>query len=388
MQTPLSSVLRKIAQDDGNENAVIVITPAAKDSENKDTSDSIVAYELYDSSNTLLRNGRNNGGKFELELPDGNYLLKAYSQKEDYADSELVVARFDVIRTNLFVSSSGNDLNPGSKTAPLKTLNKAFDKCGSDGFLMNVTLLSDITYSSLTSCSGSDKIIVDESPVTFNAGTDITLKDVEIRGGITANGKLTLSGSTCVKTLDGSSLGKINFALPNLFVNVEPDLNQSQVAELSWNAGLAFNYIKGTKVLASSPGNLTQDLCDKFISANFVIVKDGDEGKLDASGGNINVNVGDGIKLSIKSNESDGKYKKGKKATLSASKGTETLSVSRWDVKVFSGGGFEISDKFSVTSDGVITIPADIPSGSKLNIVAVASYESFSYSATFAVTVE
>ena len=394
LQTPLSSVLRKIAQDDGNENAVIVITPAAKDSENKDTSDSIVAYELYDSSNTLLRNGRNNGGKFELELPDGNYLLKAYSQKEDYADSELVVARFDVIRTNLFVSSSGNDLNPGSKTAPLKTLNKAFDKCGSDGFLMNVTLLSDITYSSLTSCSGSDKIIVDgknhysESPVTFNAGTDITLKDVEIRGGITANGKLTLSGSTCVKTLDGSSLGKINFALPNLFVNVEPDLNQSQVAELSWNAGLAFNYIKGTKVLASSPGNLTQDLCDKFISANFVIVKDGDEGKLDASGGNINVNVGDGIKLSIKSNESDGKYKKGKKATLSASKGTETLSVSRWDVKVFSGGGFEISDKFSVTSDGVITIPADIPSGSKLNIVAVASYESFSYSATFAVTVE
>ena len=394
LQTPLDSTPRRILQDDGKESAAIVITPAAKDSEDKDTSDSVVSYELYDTSNVLLRAGKNNGGKFELELPAGNYSLKAYSHKENYADSLPVEVKFNIIRTNLFVSSSGKDSNPGDKIRPLKTIGKAFDRCVSAGFDMTITLLSELTDTSPVSYSGADKILVDgknhslKSTLTFGAGTEITLKDVEIQGEINISGKLLLSGNTCVKMPDGSSVGKINFKPPNLFVTVSPDLSQNEVAELSWDSDMDSHYKKDTKVIVSSPGTLTQALCDKFTTKDYVIVKDGDEGKLKASGGSIGVDEpSTDIKLSMKSDASDGKYRKTSKGTLSAKKGSEPISVSEWTVKVFTHGGTDITDKFT-KSGNVITFPDNIATGVKLRIIVTAKVESISHSATFSVTIE
>ncbi|WP_149554309.1 hypothetical protein [Treponema pectinovorum] len=401
----------ELNQDEDSSYATLTIIPSATGSDGSTIRDTVVIYELYegtDSSGKLILSGSGTSGSVNIEVPCGDVFLRVYSHKDYYADSLPVEMKIKVLRTNVYVSSSGNDTtNNGSKASPYKTVKNAINNFNSPSANNKITLLTDI---------------IEESPVTlgstFNVQIEGNIKNLNIPGvGLNLSGKLTLNnavincqkislnnasasltlaGSSKVQNENASEIGIINFAGAGCFVTVDENLSaNSSVAKIAWNSSLDSSYTRGTAVLKAVNGkNLTQNICNKFeLSSNQYVIKLEDGiGVLAQSGGSLNVvPLADGIIFEL-SSEAVSVFKLGKSITVSAKKdGVDITSNCTWAINVYNNGTYitpqNITDAGGLLSDNSLTLPNAFPTGT-YSIIATAIYNGKTYSATFNINVE
>ena len=144
----------EIQQDEGSSYATLTFIPSqtATDEhtgETKDTSDSQIVYEIYqgtDDTGKVLYNGKNSGGKISLKIPAGTIFLRVYAHKDLFADSQPAEFGINVLKTTLFVSPNGNDLeNNGSENSPYATISKAIAEFSDITVQNQINLLGNIT---------------------------------------------------------------------------------------------------------------------------------------------------------------------------------------------------------------------------------------------------
>ncbi len=148
----------KIDPDTGTTIGSETINPQAYDSSN-----AYIVYEVYqeEACATLLASGRINGLNGIVTMPDTNCWIKAFVRKPLYADSDAIVWQCHAVCKNYYVSSSGLASNPGSKAAPLDSIQNAIDKFTANisdynqNDIVTVYVMSDLIDSAPASWSQS-----------------------------------------------------------------------------------------------------------------------------------------------------------------------------------------------------------------------------------------
>lgn len=148
----------KIDPDTGTTIGSETINPQAYDSSN-----AYIVYEVYqeEACATLLASGRINGLNGIVTMPDTNCWIKAFVRKPLYADSDAIVWQCHAVCKNYYVSSSGLESNPGSKAAPLDSIQHAIDKFTANisdynqNDIVTVYVMSDLINSSKSTWSQS-----------------------------------------------------------------------------------------------------------------------------------------------------------------------------------------------------------------------------------------
>lgn len=219
-----------IAQDEGLSYATINFIPAATAKDGKDTSDAIIVYEVYqgtDDTGKIIYSGKNSGGKMVLMLPAGQNLIRIYSHKDLYADSIPTDYGLKVLKSTLYVSSSGSDTeNNGSKSSPFLTVTHAISSDGFDDITEEnnlrvsgeiadspeiLTQNTNLTVTGLTSSDSIENLTMnaDGGVVKFNkinikkdltlTNGSLALSNVNVNGSVTVGGgSLTLKESTTI----------------------------------------------------------------------------------------------------------------------------------------------------------------------------------------------
>lgn len=206
-----------LKQDDGSSYATVTFKAPkevlALNGEIKDTSNSHIIYEVYqgkDDTGKVLLNGKNETGEITLQLPAGQNYIRVYSHKDGFADSKPIELNIHVLRTTLYVSSTGDDTNNnGSKNSPYKTITKAttmFDNPEANYYLfINDDLTENFVITNNTSeiynitIEGNNNIInLGENTNTTNISENInlTLRNTEINGDCIFNGNKLIFDST------------------------------------------------------------------------------------------------------------------------------------------------------------------------------------------------
>ena len=274
-----------ISQDEDISYATIKLVPASTAKDGSNSSDSIVVYEVYqgtDDSGKIIFSGKNSGGEKVLQIPAGENFVRVYSHKDLYADSVPVEYGIKVLKSTLYVSSSGSDSeNNGSKSSPFATITHAISSNGFDDITAeNVLRLSgnisdspnldvpnanlkifgnngSITSFTMGSVGGTLEI----QNCTINEDLNITngtvkLKNCTINGNINYDGgKLILEGEIAVegsiKIDTGLQIGIKNLSsLKTLKLSGKTDSEE-------WNVG--------TEVIHSVDGTVLSNLiCSKF----------------------------------------------------------------------------------------------------------------------------
>ena len=270
----------EIQQDEGSSYATLTFIPSqtATDEhtgETKDTSDSQIVYEIYqgtDDTGKVLYNGKNSGGEISLKIPAGNIFLRVYAHKDLFADSQPAEFGINVLKTTLFVSPDGNDLeNNGSENSPYATISKAIAEFSDITVQNQINLLGNITQ--------PEEIVISEpnANVTINGSTsngnnfgftgnisskgNLAIKDCTVNGSVKTSGMLTVYGKTSVT-------GGITFETDGLFIIYDPAENPLEnVAKIIFAEGT--NYRKGCDILKPKDGkSLTQADCNRFTLAS------------------------------------------------------------------------------------------------------------------------
>lgn len=274
-----------ISQDEDISYATIKLVPASTAKDGSNSSDSIVVYEVYqgtDDSGKIIFSGKNSGGEKVLQIPAGEIFVRVYSHKDLYADSVPVEYGIKVLKSTLYVSSSGSDSeNNGSKSSPFATITHAISSNGFDDITAeNVLRLSgnisdspnlnapnanlkifgnngSITSFTMDSVGGTLEIqncIINED-LNITNGT-VKVKNCTINGNINYDGgKLILEGEIAVegsiKIDTGLQIGIKNLtSLKTLKLSGKTDSEK-------WNVG--------TEVIYSTDGTALSDLiCSKF----------------------------------------------------------------------------------------------------------------------------
>ena len=274
-----------ISQDEDISYATIKLVPASTAKDGSNSSDSIVVYEVYqgtDDSGKIIFSGKNSGGEKVLQIPAGENFVRVYSHKDLYADSVPVEYGIKVLKSTLYVSSSGSDSeNNGSKSSPFATITHAISSNGFDDITAeNVLRLSgnisdspnlnapnanlkifgnngSITSFTMDSVGGTLEIqncIINED-LNITNGT-VKVKNCTINGNINYDGgKLILEGEIAVegsiKIDTGLQIGIKNLtSLKTLKLSGKTDSEK-------WNVG--------TEVIHSVDGTVLSNLiCSKF----------------------------------------------------------------------------------------------------------------------------
>lgn len=274
-----------ISQDEDISYATIKLVPATTAKDGSNSSDSIVVYEVYqgtDDSGKIIFSGKNSGGEKVLQIPAGENFVRVYSHKDLYADSVPVEYGIKVLKSTLYVSSSGSDSeNNGSKSSPFATITHAISSNGFDDITAeNVLRLSgnisdspnlnapnanlkifgnngSITSFTMDSVGGTLEIqncIINED-LNITNGT-VRLKNCSVNGNINYDGgKLILEGKIAVegsiKIDTGLQIGIKNLtSLKTLKLSGKTDSEK-------WNVG--------TEVIHSVDGTVLSNLiCSKF----------------------------------------------------------------------------------------------------------------------------
>lgn len=382
----------EIQQDEGSSYATLTFIPSqtATDEhtgETKDTSDSQIVYEIYqgtDDTGKVLYNGKNSGGKISLKIPAGTIFLRVYAHKDLFADSQPAEFGINVLKTTLFVSPNGNDLeNNGSENSPYATISKAIAEFSNITAQNRINLLGNITQ--------QEEIVISEpdANITINGSTsngnnfgftgsissagNLTIKDSFVNGTIDTNGMLILSDSIVngsVKTsgnlaLHGKSsvTGGITLESDNLFIIYDPAENPAEkVAQITFAEGT--NYKKGCDILKPVEGKtLTQEDCNRFTlnSVKYVLKArdDGSAGYITMSGGSLYPEIEKDITFTLNKEGEVPKYNRGETITVNAkltdTNGTSdcTGDMTDWKIVITNHG----SNTGTESTKNSVTIP-------------------------------
>lgn len=274
-----------ISQDEDISYATIKLVPASTAKDGSNSSDSIVVYEVYqgtDDSGKIIFSGKNSGGEKVLQIPAGENFVRVYSHKDLYADSVPVEYGIKVLKSTLYVSSSGSDSeNNGSKSSPFATIMHAISSNGFDDITAeNVLRLSgnisdspnlnapnanlkifgnngSITSFTMDSVGGTLEI----QNCTINEDLNITNGTVKLKN-CTINGNINYNGGSLVLEGDFALEGSIKIDT-GLQIGIK-NLTSLKTLKLSgktdsekWNVG--------TEVIHSVDGTVLSNLiCSKF----------------------------------------------------------------------------------------------------------------------------
>ena len=362
----------EIQQDEGSSYATLTFIPSqtATDEhtgETKDTSDSQIVYEIYqgtDDTGKVLYNGKNSGGKISLKIPAGTIFLRVYAHKDLFADSQPAEFGINVLKTTLFVSPNGNDLeNNGSENSPYATISKAIAEFSDITVQNQINLLGNITQ--------PEEIVITEenANITINAAStngnafgitgnissagNLTIKDCTVNGSIKTAGTLSLYGKTSVT-------GGITLESDGLFITYDPLENPLEnVAQIIFAEGT--NYRKGCDILKPKDGKtLTQEDCSHFTLASdryvLKVREDGSAGYITMSGGSLYPEIEKDISFSLDKEQ----YSRGEtitvKAALTDENGTEsdcTDDMTDWKIVITNHG----SNTGTESTKNSVTIP-------------------------------
>ena len=332
----------EIQQDEGSSYATLTFIPSqtATDEhtgETKDTSDSQIVYEIYqgtDDTGKVLYNGKNSGGKISLKIPAGTIFLRVYAHKDLFADSQPAEFGINVLKTTLFVSPDGNDLeNNGSENSPYATISKAIAEFSDITVQNQINLLGNITQ--------PEEIVISEpnANVTINGSTvqgsfgftgnisskgNLAIKDCTVNGSVKTSGNLALHGKSSVT-------GGITFETDGLFIIYDPAENPLEnVAKIIFAEGT--NYRKGCDILKPKDGKtLTQADCNRFtLASDRYVIKvrdDGSAGYITMSGGSLYPEIEKDITFSLNKEGEVPEYNRGETITVNA-KLTDTNGTS------------------------------------------------------------
>lgn len=367
----------EIQQDEGSSYATLTFIPSqtATDEhtgETKDTSDSQIVYEIYqgtDDTGKVLYNGKNSGGKISLKIPAGTIFLRVYAHKDLFADSQPAEFGINVLKTTLFVSPNGNDLeNNGSENSPYATISKAIAEFSDITVQNQINLLGNITQ--------PEEIVISEpnANVTINGSTsngnnfgftgnisskgNLAIKDCTVNGSVKTSGMLTVYGKTSVT-------GGITFETDGLFIIYDPLENPLEnVAQIIFAEGT--NYKKGCDILKPKDGKtLTQEDCNRFtLASDRYVLKvrdDGSAGYITMSGGSLYPEIEKDISFTLDKSGETPEYSRGEtitvKAALTDSDGTSDCTDDMTDWKIV------ITNHGSDTGTGSTTNSVTIPDG-------------------------
>ncbi len=420
---PNQSDEKLVEQDEGSSYASVTFTPAQSVTDYSgtvhDIQDSVVVYEIYQGESEdgkLLMSGRNGGGPLSVQLPAGKIYIKAYTQKDLFADSDVQEYRLNVLRNTLYVSPEGNDdTNNGSENSPFATVSKTLSK---DGFTDLATLgtvelsgsvsdspelslenanlvihgngnsITDFKMSSqggkLTaeSLSLTGKLDVQQGSVLFSDGSageismsggTLTLSDTKV------NGNVTVSGGTVELLSEGTAVvsGNINISggnvtLENVAVNGNITVTGGTLTVK--NIALAGNMtVSGSGKLSASDTTMTGNLSLSDGTSSVISVAGIRGSKVNVTDKNVSLNGGNTGKIEV----SDGNLEVVSDGTtavsgdINVSGGTLNIKNARLDGNVTesSGGTVLISES---TMNGNLTLKAGISvagiTGSKVNV--------------------
>lgn len=148
----------KLVQDDGSSYSSVQIIPPATVSYEKNgqtviesTEDAYIVYEIYsidDSGNETLIEKSRNKGKTVVKLSPGKNKIKAYAQKDYFADSPENSTDAVVLSTLVYVDETFDGYSTGSEDKPFRTLQEAYNSLSDWTYPENtIRILSDITNS-------------------------------------------------------------------------------------------------------------------------------------------------------------------------------------------------------------------------------------------------
>lgn len=365
----------EIQQDEGSSYATLTFIPSqtATDEhtgETKDTSDSQIVYEIYqgtDDTGKVLYNGKNSGGKISLKIPAGTIFLRVYAHKDLFADSQPAEFGINVLKTTLFVSPDGNDLeNNGSENSPYATISKAIAEFSDITVQNQINLLGNITQ--------PEEIVISEpnANVTINGSTsngnnfgftgnisskgNLAIKDCTVNGSVKTSGMLTVYGKTSVT-------GGITFETDGLFIIYDPAENPLEnVAKIIFAEGT--NYRKGCDILKPKDGKtLTQADCNRFtLASDRYVIKvrdDGSAGYITMSGGSLYPEIEKDITFTLNKEGEVPEYNRGETITVNAkltdTNGTSdcTDDMTDWKIVITNHG----SNTGTESTTNSVTIP-------------------------------
>ena len=365
----------EIQQDEGSSYATLTFIPSqtATDEhtgETKDTSDSQIVYEIYqgtDDTGKVLYNGKNSGGKISLKIPAGTIFLRVYAHKDLFADSQPAEFGINVLKTTLFVSPNGNDLeNNGSENSPYATISKAIAEFSDITVQNQINLLGNITQ--------PEEIVISEpnANITINGSTsngnnfgftgnisskgNLAIKDCTVNGSVKTSGNLALHGKSSVT-------GGITFETDGLFIIYDPAENPLEnVAKIIFAEGT--NYRKGCDILKPKDGKtLTQADCNRFtLASDRYVIKvrdDGSAGYITMSGGSLYPEIEKDITFSLNKEGEVPEYNRGETITVNAkltdTNGTSdcTDDMTDWKIVITNHG----SNTGTESTKNSVTIP-------------------------------
>ena len=193
----------KIDPDTGTTIGSETINPQAYDSSN-----AYIVYEVYqeEACATLLASGRINGLNGIVTMPDTNCWIKAFVRKPLYADSDAIIWQCHAVCKSYYVSSSGLASNPGSKAAPLDSIQNAIDKFNAN--------ISDYNQNDIVTVYVMSDLI-DSAPASWSQSGDTmpTLRIAGYGGTRTIDAHANYGSSTTVlNVLDGKVIAdKLRF---------------------------------------------------------------------------------------------------------------------------------------------------------------------------------
>lgn len=364
----------KIQQDEGSSYATLTFIPSqtATDEhtgETKDTSDSQIVYEIYqgtDDTGKVLYNGKNSGGKISLKIPAGTIFLRVYAHKDLFADSQPAEFGINVLKSTLFVSPDGNDLeNNGSENSPYATISKAIAEFSDITVQNQINLLGNITQQEEIVISEPDaNITINGSTAQGNFGVtgnissagNLTIKDCTVNGSIKTAGNLSLYGKTSVT-------GGITLESDGLFIIYDPLENPLEnVAQIIFAEGT--NYKKGCDILKPKDGKtLTQEDCNRFtLASDRYVLKvrdDGSAGYITMSGGSLYPEIEKDITFTLNKEGEVPEYNRGETITVNAkltdTNGTSdcTDDMTDWKIVITNHG----SNTGTESTKNSVTIP-------------------------------